>query len=143
MKKKILSFVLAICLIIPAIMFVGCGNDGYNKVGDYYLKYEQSIYTGNSIQLVMSVKNDKSYPLSLEPNAFTLQSTSSEYYVTGLSVDQGSHWNTTFVRVNVDPGQTVRFKLIFGGAGLYGESYSLNYYNTNIANVSQGAFNKT
>ncbi|MBR2969957.1 MAG: hypothetical protein IKC49_02765 [Clostridia bacterium] len=25
MKKKILSFVLAICLIIPAIMFVGCG----------------------------------------------------------------------------------------------------------------------
>ena len=40
-------------------------------------------------------------------------------------------------------GQTVRFKLIFGGAGLYGESYSLNYYNTNIANVSQGALNKT
>ena len=25
MKKKILSFMLALCLIIPAMMFVGCG----------------------------------------------------------------------------------------------------------------------
>lgn len=40
MKKKILSFVLALCLIIPAVMFVGCGktppdNKGQEYVGTY------------------------------------------------------------------------------------------------------------
>lgn len=32
MKKKILSFVLAICLIIPTILFVGCTNNTNNSV---------------------------------------------------------------------------------------------------------------
>ena len=36
MKKKILSFVLAICLIIPAIMFAGCGkNPPDNQLKEY------------------------------------------------------------------------------------------------------------
>ena len=40
MKKKILSFVLALCLIVPAMMLVGCGktppdNKGLEYVGTY------------------------------------------------------------------------------------------------------------
>jgi len=41
MKKKILSFVLAICLVIPALMFVGCGkNPPDDKLKEYAGTYK-------------------------------------------------------------------------------------------------------
>ena len=53
MKKKILSFMLAICLIIPAIMFVGCGkNPPEDKKGQEYVgSYQVVSYADSEVDV--------------------------------------------------------------------------------------------
>lgn len=146
MKKKILSFVLAICLIIPAMMFVGCGKSSNNNtnpdnrvwhnIGNYEMTFEGVEYTGNSVYVFVEVKNPKNYKTTLKDDAFTLSGTKT-YGVLSLGVQNSSGKWVDYSSVNFDSNASKLIKITFYGTGSNSNTtYDLNYLGNKIADVT-------
>lgn len=89
MKKRILSFMLALCLIIPAIMFIGCkkqqdeftpkysaeitGVEFRAILQDYYVKSNPNVAGEFDIVLDFSARNTEDFEQTLNYNLFAIE----------------------------------------------------------------------
>lgn len=142
MKKKLISFVLTICLFIPAMIFVGCGRSNQSEVddsriwydiGNYKMTFEGVEYTGHSVYVFVEVKNPNSYETTLSTNAFTLDS----YKVLSFGVQNSSGNWVDYDSIDFNAKASTLVKIVFYGPGNdYSTIYSLNYLGNKIADVS-------
>jgi len=147
MKKKILSFMLAICLIMPMMfLVVGCGKDPINpntsdnknwyNIGNYEMSFEGVDYTGNSVHVFVEIKNPNNYKTTLFANAFTL-SGAKTYEVLSLGVQNTSGQWVDYGSVDFEAKGSSLVKITFFGAGANSNAqYNLNYLGNKIADVT-------
>lgn len=86
MKRKILSFILAICLIIPCMLFIGCAKEVDNSKTTYTVKFYN-----DSNQVIKSVQVNQGED-AVEP-------TDAEKYVPGYVFQS---WDTDITNVQSD-----------------------------------------